>query len=307
MRSASLNGLLSTLSAPAARKRSRSLDMECALAMTIGIVGISALILRIASSPSMPGIATSIRIIAGRWLNAMSTACRPSAAIKTGYPAFSSTRLHRRCATSLSSATSTLKSPFPPAFASGMPELQGPGAFRGQGNREMEGRAVPDRAFHPDLAPVHLHDLPNDREAEAGPGNRLRGTAADTAETLEHVTDLVLWDADAGVGDAHQGELPLDPARKRDRPTLGRVLDRVVDHDAEELALGAVDLLEVDVGIALRLERLRQLVRGLAHRGDVLDHHQHMLGPAARVGDGRRGQLQPQPLAGARRRADLDA
>src|SRR5438093_1123463 len=58
---------------------------------------------------------------------------------------------------------------------------------------------------------------------------------------------------------------------------------------------------------ALRLERLRQLVRGLAHRGDVLDHHQHMLGPAARVGDGRRGQLQPQPLAGARRRADLDA
>src|SRR5438445_8033643 len=302
-----------------------------------------------------------------------------------------------------------------------MPELQGSGAFRGQGYREMGGRAVPDRAFHPDLAPVHLHDLLNDREAEAGPGNRLRGTAADTAETLKHVADLVLWDADAGVGDAHQGELPLDPARKRDRPTLRRVLDRVVDqvaddldqpvavarddgqarvevgleldtdgggcgardrlhqdvvdvhvrraqrhsaglhpvevehvadqavhavrvieyvaavgahlvrlepsvadqlaetldagqrgaelvaHDAEELALGAVDLLEVDVGIPLRLERLRQLVRGLAHRGDVLDHHQHMLGPAARVGDGRRGQLQPQPLAGARRRADLDA
>src|SRR5437660_11067747 len=220
MRSASRKGLLSTLSAPAARKRSRSLAIECALAITIGIPGISTLIRRIASSPSMPGMATSIRIMAGRSLRAMSTACRPSSAIKTGYPAFSSTRLHRRCATSLSSATSTLKSPFPPAFASGMPELQGPGAFRGQGNREMEGRAVPDRAFDPDLAPVNLHDQLNDREAEASPGNRLRGTAADPAEALEHVADLVLRDADAGVGDAHQRELPLDPARTRDRPTL---------------------------------------------------------------------------------------
>src|SRR5207245_11066627 len=74
MRSASLNGLLSTLSAPAARKRSRSLAIECALAMTIGIVGISALILRIASSPSMPGIATSTRVIAACCVNAMATA-----------------------------------------------------------------------------------------------------------------------------------------------------------------------------------------------------------------------------------------
>src|SRR3989442_15183255 len=134
----------------------------------------------------MRGTAMSIRIIAGRWRNAMSTACRPSAAIKTGSPAFSRPRLHRRCAPSLSSATNTLKSPFPPAFASGMPELQGPGAFRGQGDREMEGRAVPDRAFHPDLAPVHLHDLLNDREAEASPGNRLLRPASATAETLEH-------------------------------------------------------------------------------------------------------------------------
>src|SRR5256886_16656979 len=110
----------------------------------------------------MRGIATSIRIIAGRWLNAMSTACRPSAAIKTRYPAFSSTRLHRRCATSLSSATNTLKSPFPTAFPSGMPELQGPCAFRGHAPREMDERALPDHASLPDNAPVHLHDLLHD-------------------------------------------------------------------------------------------------------------------------------------------------
>src|SRR5207249_3310568 len=99
IRSESLKGLLNTLSAPAARNRSRSLAMEWALAMTIGMAGISALIRRIASSPSMPGMATSIRIIAGRWFSAMSTASRPAAAIKTGYPPLSSTRLQRRCAT----------------------------------------------------------------------------------------------------------------------------------------------------------------------------------------------------------------
>src|SRR5258708_31657650 len=65
-RSASRNGLLCTLSAPAARKRSRSLAIECALAITIGIVGIASLMRRIASRPSIPGIATSMRIIDGR-------------------------------------------------------------------------------------------------------------------------------------------------------------------------------------------------------------------------------------------------
>src|SRR5207249_9631397 len=173
MRSASRNGLLRTLSAPAARNRSRSLDIECALAITIGMAGTSALMRRIASRPSMPGMATSIRIIAGCCDSAMSTACRPSAAISTGYPAFSSTRLHSRCATSLSSATSTVK--VPRLASSGMPELQRIRAFGGERDGEVERRAVTDRALHPDLAPVHLHDLLNDRPAEASPGNRLRG------------------------------------------------------------------------------------------------------------------------------------
>src|SRR4029077_1089532 len=83
MRSASRNGLLSTLSAPAARNRSRSLAIEWALAMTMGMAGISVLMRRIASRPSMPGMATSIRIIDGVRLSAMSTACSPSAAIST--------------------------------------------------------------------------------------------------------------------------------------------------------------------------------------------------------------------------------
>src|SRR5438309_297013 len=234
MRSASRKGLLSTLSAPAARKRSRSLAIECALAITIGIPGISTLIRRIASSPSMPGMATSIRIMAGRSLRAMSTACRPSAAIKTGYPAFSSTRLQRRWATSLSSATNTLKAPSP-VISSGMPELQGFGVLSDQGDGEVERRTVPHRALHPDLAPVHLHDLLNDREAKASPGNRLRGAAADAAETLENVADLVLRDADPRVRDADQREIALDTARQGDGSPLGRVLDRIVDQVAHDL------------------------------------------------------------------------
>src|SRR5207249_8571273 len=222
MRSASRNGLLRTLSAPAARKRSRSLDIECALAITIGIAGISALMRRIASRPSMPGMATSMRIIAGRWWRAMSTACSPSPAIKTGYPAFSSTRLQSRCATSLSSATRTEGGLVVPApSVSGMPELQCVRAFGRERDREVEGRAVTDGAFHPDLAPVHLHDLLNDREAEASPGNRLRGAAAYPTEAFEDVPDLVLRDADAGVGDADQDVASVGAAGQGDGPALG--------------------------------------------------------------------------------------
>src|SRR5438093_9252171 len=183
------------------------------------MAGTSALMRRIASRPSMPGMATSIRIIAGRCESAMSTACRPSAAISTGYPAFSSTRLHSRCATSLSSATSTVK--VPRLASSGMPELQRIRAFGGERDGEVERRAVTDRALHPDLAPVHLHDLLNDRQAEASPGNRLRGAAADPTKAFEDVPDLVLRDADAGVGDADQDVASVGAAGQGDGPALG--------------------------------------------------------------------------------------
>src|SRR5207245_10481345 len=98
----------------------------------------------------------------------------------TRWRAFSRRRLPSRWATSLSSATRTVRvlavlswpTAVPPAFASGMPELlQGLGALGGQRDREVERRAVADRALHPDLASVHLHDLLNDREAQASPGN----------------------------------------------------------------------------------------------------------------------------------------
>src|SRR5262249_59335136 len=95
-----------------------------------------------------------------------------------GKRVFAGPGLHRRCATSLSSATSTVN-PF--GGASGMAELQGIRALGRERNREVERRAVADGALHPDPASVHLHDLLNDRETKASPGYGLRGAAPDSA------------------------------------------------------------------------------------------------------------------------------
>src|SRR5260370_36851279 len=116
-----------------------------------------------------------------------------------------------------------------------MAELQRGRAFGRERDREMERRAVTDGAFHPDLASVHLHDLLNDREAEASPGYRLRGAAAHSPEALEDVADLVRRDAETGVRDADQRVTALDAAGQRDRAAFGRVLDRVVDQVAHDL------------------------------------------------------------------------
>src|SRR5437868_9804542 len=150
-----------------------------------------------ASSPSIPGMATSIRIMSGAPAGprAMSTASCPSEAVSTLWPAFSSTRRHSRCATSLSSATSTV-SDRPTDPDSGMPELGGRcHRFGRERDREVECGSVAERAFDPDLATVHLHDLLNDREAEASPSDRLGGSAADAAEALENMADLVRRDS----------------------------------------------------------------------------------------------------------------
>src|ERR1051326_113251 len=96
----------------------------------------------------------------------MFTASWPSDAVSTRCPAFSSTRRHRRCATSLSSATRIATRD----WSSGMTKLHRRRDHLGrQRDGEVESRPVPDGALDPDLAPMHLHDLLNDGQAEAGP------------------------------------------------------------------------------------------------------------------------------------------
>src|SRR6202011_1714968 len=98
-------------------------------------------------------------------------------------------------ATSLSSATSTVICVLLLAVGSGMPALQWRDVLRRQRESEMKRRTMPDRALNPDLSPMHLHDLLNDREAQASPRNRLRRPAPDPPEAFEHVPDLVRRDA----------------------------------------------------------------------------------------------------------------
>src|SRR5260221_9117894 len=116
-----------------------------------------------------------------------------------------------------------------------MPALQWRDVLSRQRKCEVKRRPVPDRALNPDLSPMHLHDLLNDREAQASPRNRLRGSASDAAEALEDVADIVGGDANARVGDADQRELTLGAAGQRDRPAVWRVLDRAVDEVAHHL------------------------------------------------------------------------
>src|SRR5712692_5616019 len=118
---------------------------------------------------------------------------------------------------------------------SGMAELSRCCVLRCQWDGEVECRTVTDRALDPDLSPVHLDDLLNDREAQPGPGYRLGGATSDPAEPLEDVADLVWRDAQAGVGDADERKPAIRACRQGHRPAVWRVLDRVVDQVAHHL------------------------------------------------------------------------
>src|SRR4029077_14628267 len=142
-----------------------------------------------------------------------------------------------------------------------MAKLQRGRAFGSEGDREVERGAVTDGAFDPDLASVHLHDLLNDREAEASPRYRLRGAAAHAPEALEDVADLLRRDADPGVGDADQGVPALDAAGGSDRagfgPGLGRAADQVVDDLDQSVAVARHDG-QARVKVRLELNRDRR-------------------------------------------------
>src|SRR5712692_11089542 len=98
-----------------------------------------------------------------------------------------------------------------------MAALQRRRLLRCQRDGEVERRTVTDRALDPDLAAMHLNDLLNDREAQAGPGYRLGGAAPDPPEALEDVLDLVRGDAQAGVGHADERKPAVCAGRESDR------------------------------------------------------------------------------------------
>src|SRR5215470_9356172 len=67
------------------------------------------------------------------------------------------------------------------------------------GELHLKRRAFARRRHHPDPAPVHLHDLLGDGEAETGAALGLGKRAVDLVELLEDPILLVEWYAGPGV------------------------------------------------------------------------------------------------------------
>ena len=105
---------------------------------------------------------------------------------------------------------------------------------------------------------MHLDELLGDAEAEAGAPELARDRRVDLEELLEHVLELRLRDADAGVGHAVD-ELVSDQADADLDLALPRELDRVAGQVHEALRDPPV----VAVGD-------RQVVRDVDHEGEPL-------------------------------------
>src|SRR5437016_12125951 len=74
--------------------------------------------------------------------------------------------------------------------------------FRPQRNRKEERAALADLAFDPYTAVVHLHEFFGDAESEPRSPELARHRRVDLTELCEHVLQLFLRDADAGIRDA---------------------------------------------------------------------------------------------------------
>ena len=100
---------------------------------------------------------------------------------------------------------------------------------------DEEGRALAELRLDPDL-PVHpAHELAADVEAEAGAADAAGHVGIEAVELLEDPPVLGRGDAEPGVGDREADRAVAVRDRERDRPALGRVLDRVVDEVDEHL------------------------------------------------------------------------
>src|SRR5207244_10366994 len=99
---------------------------------------------------------------------------------------------------------------------------------------EPEIRSVPLFALDPDLAAVHLDDLPRDGKPEPGADDLARGLFVAFIPAEQPVHELGR-DADAVVVDAHLDDTVSCQARDGDVAAVGRVLDLVVEKVGEKL------------------------------------------------------------------------
>src|SRR2546428_5291485 len=103
-------------------------------------------------------------------------------------------------------------------------------------NRHVDARPATGLALDPKLAAVRHHDVPDDREPEAGAAELARTRLVDTVEPLGDPREIGRRDPDAGVD---HGDLELAAGyrsrRHRHAAALRRVLDRVVDQVDDDL------------------------------------------------------------------------
>ena len=100
-------------------------------------------------------------------------------------------------------------------------------------------------------AAVVLHDCPCDHEPEAGARDRAAGGRRRPVEAGEQLADLLVRDADSGVGDL-EAKRAVAVARRQchraaGRRELERVRDEVVEHLAEPVGVGLERQRAVDV------------------------------------------------------------
>ena len=150
---------------------------------------------------------------------------------------------------------------------------------------DREGRARAEGALDPDRAAHALDEGAGDGEAEAGAAELARGRFVGLGEALEQPADLLLGQADAGVGDGEAHPvgpgLPEAPHGQNDVPVLrelGGVADQV-DQRLAQLQLVLMHRAQAGLRIALEVEaEMVALLRDerLRRGGDVLDQRRHV-------------------------------
>ena len=179
---------------PAARQRSRSPAMACAVMATIGVrrpvAGSASRMRRVASKPSISGICTSIRMRSKSARRAAaSTASRPFIAWVSECPRFSRMPVASARLITLSSASrmrSAAVTCARPAVLPRSPRRGVGAADRDEQQRgEMERRALAGDALDPHATAHFSDELRGDGQAESGAAVGARGRAVGLREGLE--------------------------------------------------------------------------------------------------------------------------
>jgi hypothetical protein len=251
-------------SIPAARYRSRSLAITFAVSATIGTRpagGGSARMRRVASTPSITGICTSISTRSNPPRDASSTASAPSSANTTSCPCRPSMSPSRSRLSSMSSASSSRSGRTEAGSKPARPDATA--ASPTSSATSNQNRLPTPGALSTPISPAHGLDQPlADRQPEPAAAVAARGRAVRLGEGPEQPRRLPGRHPDPGV--AHLEPQPHPPlalraARDRDRDPafvgeLERVADQVEQHLPEPGRVAHADRRRVLVELEPQLE-----------------------------------------------------